>query len=156
MTHKFGRGQSLVVMAAICMSLHTGAKLRADQREIGVQAQVASEARFALIVEGVEIASFTRFDSIVDPASAPSRVITLSGGQTYSPALAAWHDLVLGDITAARKSCTITMLNARGSPIVTYNITQGWPQKYTGVSLTQPRTEAVMLAYDSVEVRVHE
>jgi hypothetical protein len=157
MTHRFASGQFLAVMAAICISVHSGVTLRADQRDIGTEAQVLSEARFALIVAGVEVASFTRFDSSVDPASAFARVMTLSGGQKYSSELAAWHELVLGDINGARKNCTIVMLNARGAPVVTYNITQAWPSKYTGISgLKQLRTEAVMLEYESVEIRVHE
>lgn len=155
MTHTFRRGQSLVVMAAICILLDA-ATLRADQRDLGIAGQVLTDARFAVILDGVEIASFARFDSTVDPASASARVITLSGGLTYSPELAAWHELVLGNIDTARKNCAIVMLTAGGSPIVTYNIVNAWPQKYTGVGLKQHRSEAVILAYDSVEVRVHD
>ena len=148
-----GARGSLVVMAAI-WTLNSPVTLDAQERGQAITAQVLNDARFALVVDGVEIASFTRFDSTVDPASAFARVITLSGGHTYSPQLAAWHELVIvGDIAAARKSCTILMLNASGSPIATYNIINAWPKKYTGVGLKQHRSDAVMLEYESAEVR---
>lgn len=147
---------SLVVVGALWIALSSGATLGAQGGD-AVAARVVTDARFALVVDGVEIASFMRFDSTVDPASAFARVITLSGGQTYSAQLAAWHELVLhGDIAAARKSCSILMLNADGSPVVTYSLINAWPKKYTGVGLKQHRTDLVMLEYESAEVRPHE
>ena len=154
---KAGRVQSLVVMAVMCVALNAGVTLHAEQGGAAIAAQILTRARFALIVAGVEIASFTRFDSTVDPASASARIITLSGGQTYSPEMAAWHELVMvGDIAAARKNCTLVMYNASGSPVVTYSIINAWPKKYTGVGLKQHLTEAVMLEYESAEVKTHE
>ena len=145
---KVGRVQSLVVMALMCVALNDAVTLHAEQGGAAIEAQILTRARFALIVAGVEIASFTRFDSTVDPASASARIITLSGGQTYSPEMAAWHEMVMvGDIVGARRNCRLVMYDASGSPVVTYSITQAWPKKYTGVSLKQHRTEAVMLEY---------
>jgi hypothetical protein len=154
---KARRVQSLVVMSMACLALDSGVTLHAQQGGGALQAQVLTRARFALIVGGVEIASFTRFDSTVDPASASARIITLSGGQTYSPEMAAWHELVMvGDIAGARRNCTLVMYDASGSPVSTYNFTHAWPKKYTGVGLKQHLTEAVMLEYESAEVRAHE
>jgi len=35
--------------------------------------------------------------------------------------MAAWHELVLlGDITAARKSCSLTMFDTKGDPVARY------------------------------------
>jgi hypothetical protein len=151
------RGRLFVVVVALSVALISGVALSAEQRGGAVEARVLGGARFALIVDGVEIASFTRFDSTVDPASSFARIITLSGGQTYSMEMASWHEtVIIGDVAAARKNCTIVMYSAGGSPVATYSIQNAWPRKYTGVAGKQHLTEAVMLEYESAEVRTHE
>ena len=86
---------------------------------------------------------------------AVSQAISLTGGQTYSPELAAWHETVLkGNIVAARKRCSIVMYNYDGSPVSTYNLKQAWPTKYTGASINGHRlaTEGVVLIYEGLEI----
>ena len=125
---KAWRVQSMVAISMVCLALNGGVTLHAQQGGGAIQAQVLTRARFALIVAGTAIASFTRFDSTVDPASASARIISLSGGQSYSPDLAAWHELVmLGDIVGARRNCTVVMYDASGSHVSTYNFSQAWP-----------------------------
>src|SRR5215213_5170088 len=121
------RGQSFVVVVALCVALSSAAALSAEQRGGAIEARVLTGARFALLVDGVEIASFTRFDSTVDPASSFARIITLSGGQTYSMEMNSWHEtVIMGDVAAARKNCTIVMYSAGGSPVTTYHIQNAW------------------------------
>jgi len=114
-------------------------------------------ARFSIVVDGYEIASFTKFDSMVDPStSAPSQAISLTGGHSHSPQLWAWHEAVLmGDIVAARKSCSIVMFDYKGTPIARWELKQAWPVKYTGVTMSNGRglkTEGVMLLYDGIDL----
>ena len=151
------RGLSFGVVVALSAALSSGVALSAEQRGGAIEARVLTGARFALLVDGVEIASFTRFDSTVDPASSFARIITLSGGQTYSMEMHTWHEAVItGDVAASRKNCTIVMYSAAGSPVATYNIQNAWPRKYTGVAGKQHLTEAVMLEYESAVVRTLE
>ena len=143
----------LVLAAAIALAGLSTASLHADQ-VTALDATVLKGARFALFLGDVEIASFTRFDSSVDPASAFAPVISLSGGQTHSPELNSWHEAArFGHMDAARRNCTIVMYNGGGSAVQTYSLVNAWPKKYTGVGGRALLTEAVMLEYESVEVR---
>lgn len=114
-----------------------------------------SAARFAITVDGYEIASFTRFESLVDPSGGDTaRMMSLSGGQSQGIEMAAWHEAVLlGDIVAARKSCSIVMYNEKGTPIKTYHLQRAWPAKYTGVSTSRAlRPEAVVIVYEGLTI----
>jgi phage tail-like protein len=61
----------------------------------------------------------------------PKKVrITLKRVMTRNIEMAAWHELViLGDVAAARKSCSLTMYNSAGDPVARFHLTDAWPQK---------------------------
>ena len=106
--------------------------------------------RFELTIDGHSLAVFSELTSIssavevVDAStSSPTETILkklpgkripptvmLKRGMTRNIELAAWHELViLGDIAAARKSCSLTMYNSKGDPVARYHLTDAWPQK---------------------------
>ncbi len=106
--------------------------------------------RFELTIDGHSLAVFSELVSIssavdvVDAVSSSANettleklpgkrnppTVTLKRGMSRNIELAAWHELViLGDIAAARKSCSLTMYNAKGDPVARYHLTDAWPQK---------------------------
>ena len=98
--------RSVVAAMAIAGTvLASGAAQAQDVSSSDGRAPITA-ARFAIVIDGHEIASFTRFDSMVDPStSAPSQAISLTGGHTYSPEINSWHEAALvGRMDVARKS----------------------------------------------------
>jgi phage tail-like protein len=106
--------------------------------------------RFELTIDGQSLAVFSELVSIssavevVDAISAsPTETILkklpgkripptvmLKRGMSRNIEMAAWHELVvLGDIAAARKSCSLTMFDAKGDPVARYHLTDAWPQR---------------------------
>jgi phage tail-like protein len=113
----------------------------------GVETPVLA-TRFDLTIDGNTIASFSELGGItsaIDVASmstgtgdpiqhlagkalAPS--VVLRRNMSKNIELAAWHELViLGDLAAARRSCSLTMFDAQGAAVVRYHLTDAWPQK---------------------------
>jgi len=94
-------------------------------------------ARFSLTIDGYEIGSFselqgitTEVDVLETDAPSPLLTVTLKRGLTRNIEMAAWHELViLGDVAAARKSCSLTMYNSAGAPVLRYHLTDAWPSK---------------------------
>jgi T4-like virus tail tube protein gp19 len=122
------------------------------------QGNAITAARFGISVDGVQIGVFEGLVSEADLGTgAGGRAITLTGGRMQGLEMAAWHELViLGDIAAARKSCTIVMYNTSGSPVKRYHLENAWPSK---VALNsgergQLRTATVMLMYETLRVQV--
>jgi phage tail-like protein len=106
--------------------------------------------RFELTIDGHSLAVFSELVSIASVvevadavSSSPTETIlkklpgrrvpptvTLKRGMTRNIEMAAWHELViLGDVAAARKSCSLTMFNVKGDPVARYHLTDAWPQK---------------------------
>ena len=102
-----------------------------------------SAVRFELTIDGRSLASFSEFVGITSEIGEligstgtigtppPKKVrITLKRVMTRNIEMAAWHELViLGDVAAARKSCSLTMYNSTGAPVARYHLTDAWPQK---------------------------
>ena len=104
--------------------------------------------RFELAIKGHSLGVFSDLETIASEVdvvehtsgteTAPSRlpgrqlppVVRLRRGLTRNIEMAAWHELVvLGDVAAARKSCSLTMFDAAGEPIARYHLTNAWPRK---------------------------
>jgi phage tail-like protein len=122
-----------------------------DATEASAAAQSALiPMRFELSIEGHSLAIFSELVSIVStvevvdaisasptetilkklPGKRTPPTVTLKRGMTRNIEMAAWHELViLGDLAAARKSCSLTMFNAKGDPVARYHLTDAWPQK---------------------------
>jgi len=106
-------------------------------------------ARFELTIDGRSLGSFSELGLISGfereelelvgrgdetelklPGKRTPPTVTLKRGMTRNIELAAWHELViLGDVAAARRNVTLTMFNAIGEPVATWNLIDAWPSK---------------------------
>jgi phage tail-like protein len=122
-------------------------------------------ARFAIVIDGVEIAQFSELSGItteVEPVDflessdkeiifkkLPGRRkpphITLKRGKNTSTELWSWHEAVLnGDIAQARKSCSLVMYGFDGKPVARYHCENAWPAKLEVGALKAGASEVLM------------
>jgi phage tail-like protein len=107
-------------------------------------------ARFSIVIDGYQIASFSELVGITTevepvellestdkevmlkklPGKRKPPTLTLKRGKNQSMELWLWHEAVLmGDIIAARKSCSLVMYNVDGAPVARYYLENAWPAK---------------------------
>jgi len=107
-------------------------------------------ARFSIVIDGYQIASFSELIGIsteVEPVELlestekevmlkklPGKkkppTLTLKRGKNQSMELWLWHEAVLmGDIVAARKSCSLVMYATDGTAVARYHLEMAWPSK---------------------------
>jgi phage tail-like protein len=98
-------------------------------------------ARFSLMIEGVDIASFSELAGITSeaddagpllrklPGKRTPPTVTLRRALTADTQLAAWHETAVSDPSAARKSTTLVIYNTRGEPVARYHLENAWPSK---------------------------
>jgi phage tail-like protein len=107
-------------------------------------------ARFSIVIDGYQISSFSELIGIsteVEPVELlestekevmlkklPGKkkppTLTLKRGKNQSMELWLWHEAVLmGDIVAARKSCSLVMYSTDGTPVARYHLEMAWPSK---------------------------
>jgi len=122
-------------------------------------------ARFSITIDGYEIAAFSELQGItteVEPVDflestdkeivnkkLPGRykpaTVVLKRGKNNSMELWAWHEAVLlGNIVAARKSCSLVMYNYDGKPVARYHLEHAWPAKLEVGSLKAGASEVLM------------
>jgi hypothetical protein len=120
--------------------------------------ETVTASRFAIIVDGAEIASFEqlqRFDEPQHPAAAASGkaqapVIVLRRGP-HSRLLQDWHDAGRrGNILRTRRSCTLAMFDAEGGRVAHYRLTQAWPSRLQPSTAQPGHFEAVTITYDEL------
>lgn len=106
--------------------------------------------RFALTIDGTEIASFSELAGITSevaptaymtstdkatilkklPGARKPPTLVLKRGMTGGMELYAWHQAaLLGDINRARKNCTLTIYDSAGEPVAKYVLFNAWPFK---------------------------
>ncbi len=102
----------------------------------------AAPARFSLVVDGVELGTFSDVQGItteVEPVDVavllkklPGKLnpptVTLRRGLSSSLALLRWQSLPIGGVTE-RKSASLVMSNAEGKPVARYHLENAWPVK---------------------------
>lgn len=107
-------------------------------------------ARFSIVIDGYQIASFSELVGITTevepvelmeatdkevllkklPGKRKPPTLTLKRGKNNSMELWLWHEAVLmGDIIAARKSCSLVMYATDGTPVARYHLEMAWPSK---------------------------
>lgn len=122
-------------------------------------------ARFSLTIDGVEIAQFSELQGITTevepvelmestdkeivlkklPGKTKPATIVLKRGKNSSMELWAWHEAVLmGNIVAARKSCSLVMYNTDGAPVARYHCEHAWPSKLEIGALKAGASEVLM------------
>lgn len=105
--------------------------------------QPITAARFAITIDGVEVASFSELGSIVSSvevapptAGAPSGAVirsarvTLVRGMTRTADMWAWHELVArGGPTAALKNASVVAYDKDNKPVARFYLENAWPSK---------------------------
>ena len=132
------------LLAAGAIGAWTAASQGADESPL-------TAARFAISADGVQLALFSELAGIssgIDaedveyvsrdgtvtlklPGKRTPPTVTLKRGMNRSLELNAWHELViLGDVAAARKNVTLTMLDVAGEPVARWQFENAWPAKF--------------------------
>ena len=117
-------------------------------------------ARFSIMVDGHDIASFAELQGITSgydidfiesdgrklavPGKRPPPTVTLKRGMTSDLELAAWHELAMSDWSAARKNASLVMYDATGTPVARYHLENAWPAKLEIGSLRVGSSSVVM------------
>jgi phage tail-like protein len=140
------------------------------------QQDAITAARFSITIDGVEIASFSELQGIttsvevVDfmessdkevmlrklPGKRTPPTLQLKRGKNNNMALWTWHEAALmGDMGAARKSCSLVMYNAEGKPTARYHLEHAWPSKVEIGSLragaSEVLTESVTIVCEHIQ-----
>lgn len=122
-------------------------------------------ARFSITIDGSEIATFSELQGIttsvevVDfiessdkevvmkklPGKRNPPTVVLKRGKNNSMELWAWHESVLmGNMAAARRSCSLVMYNVDGKPVARYHLEDAWPAKIEIGALKAGASEVLM------------
>ena len=131
----------------------------------GTTQDAITAARFSITIDGYEIASFSELQGIttsvdvVDYLSSSDKevifkklpgkqappTVTLKRGKTNDMSLWSWHETVLlGNMAAARKSCSLVMYNVDGKPVARYHLMHAWPSKIEIGALKAGASEVLM------------
>jgi phage tail-like protein len=127
--------------------------------------EAITAARFSITIDGYEIASFSELQGIttsvevVDNFASSDKEVTLSKlpgrrnpptiilkrGKNSSMEFWSWHESVLmGDMTAARRSCSLVMYSASGEAVARYHMEHAWPAKIEIGALKAGTSEVLM------------
>jgi phage tail-like protein len=122
-------------------------------------------SRFSIVIDGYQIASFSELVGITTevepvellestdkevmmkklPGKTKPPTLTLKRGKNQSMELWLWHEAVLmGDIMAARKSCSLVMYATDGTPVARYHLEMAWPSKLEIGALKAGASEVLM------------
>jgi phage tail-like protein len=128
-------------------------------------ADVITANRFAIVIDGYEIAVFSELSGITAevetseywetsgdavavnklPGKFKPPTVTLKRGMNGSLELWSWHEAARkGTIGAARRSCSLIMYNAEGKPVGKYWLEKAWPTKMELAGLKAGAGEALI------------
>ena len=119
-------------------------ELSIDGHSLAVFSELAG---ISSAVDVVDYISSTATETILKklPGKRTPPTVTLKRGMTKNIEMAAWHELViLGDVAAARKTCSLTMFNTKGDPVARYHLTDAWPAKVEIGALKAGASEVLM------------
>jgi phage tail-like protein len=127
--------------------------------------EAITASRFSITIDGYEIAAFSELQGITTSVdvvdfrqstdkevlisktvgSRQPPTVVLKRGKNNSMELWSWHEAVLnGDMTAARKSCSLVMYNTEGKPVARYHLENAWPAKIEIGGLKAGASEVLM------------
>ncbi len=127
--------------------------------------EALTAARFSITIDGYEIASFSELMGIttsidvVDflessdkevifkklPGKQNPPTLTLKRGKNNDMSLWSWHEAArMGDMGAARKSCSLVMYDVSGKPVARYHLEMAWPAKIEIGALKAGASEVLM------------
>jgi phage tail-like protein len=125
-------------------------------------------SRFSIVIDTYEIASFSDLAGVVSEIEPVAYLesdaqtvdhsqllgkpkppmVTLKRGMNASMELWAWHEAALkGDITAARRSCSLIMYDAGGKSVAKYWLESAWPSK---IDISAMKAGASEVMYETV------
>jgi phage tail-like protein len=149
---RWGAALSGVVLAAVLAlsaTLFVGGPTPAAAQRPGPSDGITS-SRFSITIDGFEIATFSELEGInaeiapteymeatdrgVNVAKLPGQAkpptVILKRGMNGSLELWAWHEAVRqGNMSAARRSSSLTMFSGDGKPVAKYWMEKAWPSK---------------------------
>jgi len=89
-----------------------------------------------------------RWELAVRPGKLKPPTVTLKRGKNGSMELWAWHESVRkGAMDAARRSCSLIMYNAAGTPVAKYWLEKAWPSK---LEISAMKAGASEVMYETV------
>ena len=128
-------------------------------------ADVITANRFAIVIDGYEIAVFAELSGIIAegeqseywetsgdaiavnklPGGSKPAPVTLKRGMRGSQELWSWHEAARqGTMGAARRSCSIIMYSAEGKPVGKYWLENAWPSQMDLAGLKAGASEALI------------
>ena len=119
-------------------------------------------ASFTLKIGGAESAAVFQLATGVEANKAMGNTkwsdIELKRGVATDTSLWNWRKLVIdGKLEAARKDCTLTMLDSAGQAVETYSLINAWPKQYTAVELkadsNEVAVEGITLCHEGFEIQ---
>jgi len=148
-------------LALACLVI--AALVAASALPLSASAQAQPPGRFALVLDGVEVASFAEATGIpteFTPAdAAPAALKKLPGKRTpptvtlkrgtSSLALLRWASLPPGGDTVARQSASLVMYATDGQPVARYHLQNAWPAKLEVPNFDASKTE---LSIETIEI----
>lgn len=142
----------------VALAVNASAVSLPDRVEAATRQDALTAARFSLTIDGTEIASFAELQGIAssvdlipsddDPllGRGKSLTVVLRRPLNRDISMAAWHELVLlGDVAAARKSCSLVMFDAENRPVARYHLENAWPSKIEVGSLKAGTSGVVLM-----------
>ena len=119
-------------------------------------------ASFTLKIGGAEAAAVFELATGLEANKAMGNTkwgdIELKRGVATDTSLWNWRKMIVdGKLEAARKDCTVTMLDSAGEAVETYSITNAWPKQYTGRGLkadsNEVAVEGITLCHEGFEIQ---
>src|SRR6185503_1315168 len=142
----------------VALAVNASAVSLPDRVEAATRQDALTAARFSISIDGTEIASFSELQGIAssvdlipsddDPplGRGKSLTVVLRRPLNRDISMAAWHELVLlGDVAAARKSCSLVMFDAENRPVARYHLENAWPSKIEVGSLKAGTSGVVLM-----------
>ena len=123
----------------------------------GVLHDARAAAGFSLVVDGVEVGAFSELAAVSqgDPFKGQPPTLIFKRAQTTDLRLSAWHQSVVDGLPAARKSATLVMYAAGGTPVARYHLESAWPAKIEiggrRAGASEVLTETVTVTFDDLQ-----
>jgi phage tail-like protein len=162
-----------VALAAVAVAVGAGAVATSGFGQLGDEPISAS--RFALTIDGVQIATFGDLSDITsevkpaeflessDKAVNLKRIqgqrtpptVTLKRGLTNSLDLWAWHQTAVSGSLASRRSVSLVAFDSEGRPVAKWFLTDAWPSRLkvgtTAAGSSRLVTEEVTIVAEDIQ-----
>jgi phage tail-like protein len=170
---RISRRMRCVALATVLVAVGAGAVATSGFGQLGDEPLTAS--RFALTIDGVQIATFGELSDITSevkpveflessdkevilkrlPGQRRPPTVTLKRGLTSSLELWTWHEVAVSGSLAARRSVSLVAFDAEGRPISKWFLTNAWPSRLkvgtTAAGSSRLLTEEVTIVAENIQ-----